>query len=272
MKTVLNVKSLSASIQFPDTAVWKRATGISSVNPPLNVTTDDAYLIGSVVKTMTSACILQLADQGVLNLDDSLHQWLDTIQYINPNITIRQLLRHQSGLYDVLNNPACQPALMANQSTVWLAVDLINTFIQPPIAAPGTNWSYCNTNYFLLGMIIEEATGNYYYDELRNRFFSPLGMTTIGIPAFESYSNPVAHLWLDINGDGITDDAHFFYYYYLSLNSAAGAAGGYYATPSDVTRWMRTYMRGDLLTPGMLLQARTTVFALGLPSTTSSRL
>lgn len=261
MKTVMNVKSLSAAIQMPDTSIWADASGISALN--VNVTPSDAYLVGSVTKTITSACILQLADQGVLNLDDSLYQWLDTIQYINPNITIRQLLRHQSGLYDVLNNPACQPALMANQSFSWNAFDLITNFIQPPISTPGSAWSYCNTNYFLLGMIIEAATGNPYYAEIRNRFYNQYGYSTIGIPSFESYTNPVAHLWLDLNGDGVLDDAHNFYYNYLSLNSAAGAAGGYYSTPTDITRWMRTYMRGDVLSPAMMLEAKTLVNASG---------
>lgn len=77
MRTVMNVKSLSIAIQLPDTSIWADASGISALN--VNVTTSDAYLFGSVTKTITSACILQLADQGVLNLDDSLYQWLDTI-------------------------------------------------------------------------------------------------------------------------------------------------------------------------------------------------
>jgi len=261
MRTVLNAKSLNAAIQFPDTAVWAGASGISTTS--LNVTTNDAYLIGSVTKTITSACILQLVDEGILTLDDSIHQWLDTIQYINPDITIRQLLRHQSGLYDVLNNPNCQPALMANQSAVWSASDLINSFILPPPAAPGGAWSYCNTNYFLLGMIIESATGNPFWVEIRNRFYSNFGYSTFGIPAFESYSQPVAHLWLDLNGDGVLDDAHNFYYNYLALNSAAGAAGGYYATASDLSRWMRTYMRGDVVSQAMMNEAKTVVNTSG---------
>jgi D-alanyl-D-alanine carboxypeptidase len=261
MRTVLNAKSLNAAVQFPDTAVWAGASGISGAF--VNATTNDAYLIGSVTKTITSACILQLVDDGVLALDDSIHQWLDTIQYINPDITIRQLLRHQSGLYDVLNNPNCQPALMANQSLVWSASDLVTTFILPPPAAPGGAWSYCNTNYFLLGMIIESATGNPFWVEIRNRFYSNFGYSTFGIPAFESYSQPVAHLWLDLNGDGVLDDAHNFYYNYLALNSAAGAAGGYYATASDLSRWMRTYMRGDVVSQAMMNEAKTVVNASG---------
>lgn len=268
MQIVLNVKSLSAAIQFSDTDNWARATGISSMNPTVNVTTNDAYLIGSVTKTLTSACILQLADQNLLNVDDSLYKWLDTMPYINPNITIRQLLRHQSGLYDVLENSNCQPTLMAKQDSVWKAQDLISTFVQAPHFQAGAGWSYCNTNYMLLGMIIEKVTGNPFYEELRSRFFMPLGLNSIAIPAFETVNSPIAHVWLDITGDNITDDAHNFYFNYLSLNSTAGAAGGYYATPSDISKWMRTYMRGDLHSANIMAQAKTTVSAPGLPNTT----
>jgi D-alanyl-D-alanine carboxypeptidase len=266
MRTVLNVKSLSAGIEFPNEAIWAHTKGISAVN--VNVTTDDVYLIGSVTKTLTSACILQLAEENVLNLDDSLYKWVDTIPYINPNITIRQLLRHQSGIYDVLSNPNCQPALLARQDSIWQPEDLINTFIQAPNFQAGTSWSYSNTNYFLLGMIIKRATGNYFYEEIRNRFFTPLGLATPAIPAFEPLNSPVAHVWLDINGDNITDDAHFFYINYLSLNSVAGAAGGYYATPSDISKWIRRYMRGDLLSANLMVEAKTTVNSPGLPGTT----
>lgn len=268
MQILLNVKSLSAAIQFTDSTNWKRATGISSLVPLDSVSTDDVYLIGSVTKTITAACILQLADQGFLSLDDSLHQWLDTITFIDPDITIRQLLRHQSGIYDVLNNPACQPALLADQDSIWDAEDLIATFIQPPVFQPGVVWSYSNTNYFLLGMIIKEITGNPFYQELRNRFFMSVAMNTIAIPAFETLAAPVAHVWMDLNNDGITEDAHNFYMNYLSLNSVAGAAGGYFATPSEISKWMRTYMRGDLISAALMTEAKTTVTAPGLPSAT----
>lgn len=268
MRNAMGAKSLSAAIEFPDTSIWSHANGISSASPAIFVDTDDAYLIGSVTKTLTSACILQLVQDGIMNLDDSLYQWTDTIQYINPNITIRQLLRHQSGIYDVLSNPACQPALLADQDSIWSAEDLISTFIAPPVFQPGATWSYSNTNYFLLGMIIERATGNPFYVEIRNRFLSALGLNTIAIKAFEPLNSPVAHVWMDLNNDQILEDAHSFYFNYLSLNSVAGAAGGYYSTPSDITKWMRRYMRGDLLSPALMTEAKTTVAASGVPGGT----
>ena len=261
MRVLLNAKSLSAAIQFPDTAVWADATGISSVSTPANI--DHAYLIGSITKTITSACILQLVDDGLLNLDDSLHQWLDTIQYVNPNITLRQLLRHQSGLYDALNNPAFNTAMNNNPGFSWPADSIVKNYLLPPTGSPGGAWSYCNTNYFLLGMVIEAATGNPFYVEYRNRFFNNYGYSSFGIPAFEPYFQPVAHVWIDLNGDGVLDDAHSSYFFYNALNSAAGAAGGFYATPSDLAKWTRNYLRGDVVSPAMMTEATTMINASG---------
>ncbi len=263
MRNVLNAKSLSAAMQFPDGEVWAHAKGISSTNPPVNVTIEDSYLIGSVTKTITAACILQLHDEGVLSIDDNLHEWLDTMPFINPDITIRQLLQHTSGIHDVLSTPGQQDSLLADISKIWTPEELIEKFIRPPLFQPGAMWSYSNTNYFLLGMIIKKATGNPFYTEIRNRFYGPLALNSFAIPAFEQLDAPVAHVWLDITGDNVLDDAHDFYTAYLALNSTAGAAGGYYSTPTDCTKWMRTYMRGDLLSAETMAAAKTLVTAQG---------
>lgn len=268
MHTVLGNKSLSAAIQYPDDVQWANAVGISSNNPLVNVTTQDAYEIGSVAKTITSACILQLHDEGFLSIEDSIGTWIQDIPNVNPDITIRQLLQHKSGLYDIFSNPAFGLAINTDIDSIWDAQVLIETFIDEPLFAPGAAWSYCNTNYLLLGMIIEAATGNPFYVEMRNRFFDPLTLETFGIPAFENYTQPIAHVWMDITGDGVTEDAHWFYMIYMSLNSSAGAAGGYFARPSEVSEWMRTYMRGDLLSDALMEDAMTTSAAPGLPGTT----
>lgn len=273
MRTKLGAKGLGAAIQLPDNAIWAGASGISSLNPAVDITTDDAFLIGSVTKTITSACILQLVDEGALTLEDSLGQWLDTLAVIDPNgyinrkITIRQLLRHQSGIYDVLSHPDNQPVLLTDISKIWTPEELIEQFINPPVFAPGAAWSYSNTNYFLLGMIIRKVTGKPFYQAFRERFFEPLDLQAIAIPAFEPLLPPVAHVWLDITGDGITDDAHDFYMSYLALNSTAGAAGGYFSTPRDLAEWTSAYLRGDFVSSALMTEAKTTVVAPGMPVT-----
>jgi D-alanyl-D-alanine carboxypeptidase len=257
MRNVLGAKSLSAAIQTADDEIWAHASGISSTAE--DATPDHRYLIASVTKTLTAACILQLADEGLLSINDSLHEWLPEMPYIDTNITIRQLLNHTSGIFDVLNHPHHYDSLMADMSRIWTPEELIDRFISPPLFQPGTSWSYCNTNYFILSMIIKEVTGNDFYTELRNRFFDTLSLNSFAIPSFENLNGPVAHCWLDLNGDGVIDDGHSFYMSYMSLNSTAGAAGGYFSTPTDCTKWMRAYMRGDLLSEEMMTEARTTV-------------
>ncbi|MBK8846181.1 MAG: serine hydrolase [Bacteroidetes bacterium] len=267
MHTQLGNKSLSAAVQLSNSAVWTDAIGISSVQPPVAVTPTYVYGLGSVAKTMTAACILQLLDSAFIELDDSLYQYLDTFTHISPNVTIAQLLRHQSGLYDVFANTNLQPTLLGDPDSVWNSEDIITTFIKAPTGLPGGPWKYCNTNYILLGMIIESVTGNPYHVELKNRFFNYLGLASIGTSSHDTLAGPIAHAWIDLNGDQITDDAHWFFFPWLSLNSAAGAAGGYYGNAEDVTKWMRAYQRGELHSAGTLAQAQATINAPGLPCT-----
>jgi D-alanyl-D-alanine carboxypeptidase len=259
MRTVLNVKGLGASVQISDDAVWAGGAGISSVNPLDSIGPDHVFAIGSVNKTITAACVLQLADEGVLHLDDSLHQWLDPFPFVNPNITIRQLLRHQSGLYDFLNNPNYQPTIGAAPDSIWALADVLTTFMRPPLFAPGTGWSYCNTNYLLLGLIIEKATEQPFYEACRARFLTPLGLNTLNMPPFEPFPAQVAHLWLDLNGDGVVDDAHSIFSTWDAWYSSASPAGSYYSTPTDMARWMRAYMSGTFLSPDMMAEMKATV-------------
>lgn len=268
MKKVLGVKSLGAAMQFPDDQVWARSVGISEEDPDtVEVSPDHRYCIGSITKTITSACVLQLADEGILNLDDSLHEWLDTFPFVNPNITIRQLLRHQSGLYDVITNPAYNTANNAQLDSVWSLKNLIKDYIKAPLFAPGAGWSYSNTNYVLLGLIIEKATGSNYFSEYRSRFFTPLGLGSFALMPYDPTPEPRAHVWLNLGGPAL-EDADWFFSNWTSFFTSAGPAGGYFATPTDVAKWTRAFMSGKLHTPGMMAQAKTVVTAPGLPNGT----
>ncbi len=260
MYIVLNAKGLGAAVQVPNGAVWAGGAGISSANPTQEITPDHIFGIGSVNKTITSASILKLADEGVLSLGDSLHSWLDTFKFINPNITIRQLLRHQSGIYDILSNSAYQPAINAAPDSIWAWDDVISTFIKAPLFQPGAGFSYSNTNYLLLGLIIEKASGKPYFQEIRNQFLSPLGLESVVLPPYETLPQPTtAHLWLDLNGDGVPDDADFLFSDWNSWHSTAAPAGSYFSTPGDMARWIRSLMGGNLLSQNMLAEMKTTV-------------
>ena len=247
MREVLQVNGLSAAVQLPTNALWAGASGVSSLSPIDSLTVDHIFESGSTTKTITSMCILQLVDEGKLSLDDSLHQWLPEYNHVDSDITIRQLLRHESGIADVLQNQNFQPTLLQNTSEIWTADEAIQQFIQTPSFAPGTSWAYSNTNFLLLGMIIETVTGNTFEEEIYNRFFQPLNLPSFINPAFESITEPYAHLWLDITGDGVIDDAGNFITNWLSLFSIIGPAGGYFATPGDLVQWIKHSMSGSLV-------------------------
>jgi D-alanyl-D-alanine carboxypeptidase len=263
----LNVKALSAAVQFPDGSVWAGAAGFSSEFPFVKADTSMVFGIASISKTVTAGCILQMADDGLLNLDDSLHQWLDTFPHINPNITIRQLLRHQSGIFDVLSAPDFQPTLLADPDSIWQLADVVETFINVPDFQPGAGFKYSNTNYILLGMIAEKVAGQPYYTEFRERFLTPLGLEAFSMRPHEPNTHPVAHAWYDFNGDGTVESAHNLLSTWHSFDAATGPAGSYYATASDVARWIRALVGGSVLSADMLAQAKTTV-AAGFPAGT----
>ena len=256
-RTSLNVKGLSAAIHFSDGNVWTGVSGISGANEPLDSTY--AFGIASISKTVTAAAILQMADEQLLNLDDSLHEWLDTFPFINPNITIRQLLRHQSGIYDVVAAPNFQNVLYQDQDSIWQLADVVKTFIQAPYFQPGASWRYSNTNFILLGMIVEKVSGMPYYEVFRERFMDNFGLASFAMEPFETSPNPIAHAWIDLNGDGIVDDAHETLSNWESFDAATGPAGSYYATPTDLSLWIWKMMRGDLVSTNIWQQAVTTV-------------
>lgn len=256
-RTSLNVKGLSAAIHFSDGNVWAGVSGISATNQPLDSTY--AFGIASISKTVTSAAILQMADEQLLHLDDSLHEWLDTFPFISPNITIRQLLRHQSGIYDVVSNPTFQNILYQDKDSIWQLGDVIKTFIKAPYFQPGAGWRYSNTNFILLGMIVEKVSGMPYYEVFRERFMDNFGLSSFAMEPFETSPNPIAHVWIDLNGDGIVDDAHDEISAWESFDAATGPAGSYYATPTDLSLWIYKMMRGELVSTNIWQQAVTTV-------------
>jgi CubicO group peptidase (beta-lactamase class C family) len=259
MKLMLGNKGMGAAVMLPDGSVWEGAAGISSNFAAGNVSINHTFLIGSVTKTITSACILQMADEGLLSLNDSLHEWIEPIQHVNPNITIRQLLRHQSGLYDVVPDQALGEAIFLNQDSMWQFRDAITTFIKPPLSAPGGTWNYCNTNFLLLGMIIETVSGQPYHEVIRERFWTPLELNSCLLPTVEQYNQPVAHVWLNLNGDNVLDDAHFLFSNWTAWFSTAAPAGGFFSDAGDMARWMRALMEGELFSAEMMTAMKNTV-------------
>ena len=259
MHQLLNIYGMSAAVQLPNDAIWAGGSGVSTLTPMDSVGAEHQFASGSTTKTITATCILQLVDEGILSLDDSLHLWVPEFENIDSNITIRQLLRHQSGISDVLQNQSFNSAMFLDPNQIWSLEEVVNTFTAAPAFPAGTNWAYCNTNYLLLGMIIEAATGNSFHQELQDRFFTPLGLESFSNPAYDPLPNPAAHLWTDLNGDGNLDDAFYWLTGLKSLFSAVAPAGGYFVKPADLAKWIKASMSGSLVMPDTWAEATETV-------------
>ncbi|MGH2401919.1 MAG: serine hydrolase domain-containing protein, partial [Candidatus Limnocylindria bacterium] len=135
---------------------------------------DDPLVIGSVTKTFVAATILQLVEEGRIGLDDPVRRYLPGMSSISRKITIHQLLDHTSGLADVFNDTT-RKGLEEHPEHSWTTAEVFKT-LHAPWYQPGEGWAYANTNYFLLGLVIERVTGATLSEELKHRFLGPLGL------------------------------------------------------------------------------------------------
>jgi D-alanyl-D-alanine carboxypeptidase len=144
----------------PELGDWATTFGTRSLDSGQPVTLSDHVRIGSNTKTMTGTIILQLVEEGKLDLDDSISKFRPDV----PNgdqITIRNLLTMRSGLYNYSESVELNRSLDETPLRVWSPDELLAiAFRQPPLFEPGSKYSYSNTNFILLGEVIEMLTGN----------------------------------------------------------------------------------------------------------------
>jgi D-alanyl-D-alanine carboxypeptidase len=243
VKKAINVKGVSAAVYIPGRGMWKGVTGVSHDSVLIDSTT--LFSIGSITKTFVAAKILRLIENGELSLNDSLHSLLPPITNVNKNITIRQLLGHKSGLSDYLN-ANWQAGMNANLNKIWYQPEAIKAFLGFPQGAPGSSFQYINTNYALLGMIIESKTGDSLHKVLRNEFFTPLGLNNTYMEVFEKYQNPIAHNWATptFNPFTATDESATPH---NALWSSTSAAGGLFSDAEDIAKWGYNLYSGKVL-------------------------
>lgn len=237
---------VSAAIRVGDD-LWAGTAGISSMEEDL--TTEHTFGIGSITKTFTSAIILDMADDGLLDLDDPLSDYVPFIVNVDGEITIRQLLNHTSGLHNFTDHPAFIDAVFENLNQIYTPLEVMTDFVNAPIFDPGTDQIYSNTNYLLLGMIIKGISGNEMYEECTVRFNNADQYPSLSMPPFESDIEEMAHLWLDTTLTGFAPlvDCVENDFILNSFFSAAHSAGAYAMTPTDLTSWLTNLYSGSLL-------------------------
>lgn len=248
---------VSATIIWPDGRIWTGASGWADVAHRVPVVSGTAFSVGSVSKTFLAALVLQLVHEKKLSLDDTVRHWLPGSTKVSTLVTIRQLLNHTSGLYDFFENSKIDAAILAHPTRAWTPAMSLG-YMKKAYCDPGTCWVYSNSNYVLLGQIVERVTGRTTTALLRERFFDPLGLNRTFVQGVEPRAGTVATSY-KLTGtvatrrttslaDGTSISP------FTSVVTAAGAAGDIAASSVDLARWARALYGGAVLAPQSLAQ------------------
>jgi len=232
------------------------ATGTSEIGQRTIPHGKTHYRIASNTKTMTAALVLLLAQEKKLALEDVISRYVPGVPD-GDRITLGQLLSMRSGLYNYTNAPELARQLDEQPAREWTPAEcLAMAFSRPLNFAPGTAYEYCNTNYALLGLVVEKVEGKPLAECFQERLFRPLGLRQTQLPPGPStrLPEPYAHGYMyggsayaliDIpysaNWQGEPHD-------YTVLNpSYATAAGGAFSTALDQADWIQALVDGRVL-------------------------
>ncbi len=242
----LDAPGISAAVIFPDSELWVGTAGKAAEG--VAVSSDMVFEVGSITKLYTAATVLVLADQGLIELDERLARWLPDFRE-SDQVTVRQLLQHTSGLYNVHDDPEFMPQLFMDPTRRWQVEEVLE-LVREPYFPAGQGWHYSNTNYLLLGLIIEKASGQSVAEAMRELLFEPLDLQSTWFAADERVTGPRAHAFMDFTGDDIADDitAMMPDTAFLTAHSSAGAI---MASSADVARFIQALFTGRLLSAAM---------------------
>jgi D-alanyl-D-alanine carboxypeptidase len=234
------------------------AVGFSDRTAKTPMKPTDRMPAGSVGKTFAAATALQLIKEGKIGLDDKIEKYLGREPWFArlPNakdITVRQLMNHTSGLVRYEFKEQFTKDLTANPDKVWKPEELVSYLLdeKAPFEA-GKGWDYSDTNYIVLGMIIEKVTGRKFYDEANRRVLKPLKLNETlpqdrpRLPIIQGYAGPN-------NPFGGTDE--------MIVNGKFAinpqfewTGGGYVSTGHDLARWAKLMYEGKAYSPDLLPQ------------------
>jgi len=252
----------------PDGLEWTGRSGVSDVVNNTTLTTGTKFRAGSITKSFTGMAIAQLAQEGVLSLDDSVETWLPGVvpsptaeeeasgEYTGYNanhITIRDLLHHTSGLFSFTDDASFLMILYTEPETQMTPRELTDIAVShPPLSYPeNPEFNYSDTNYILLGMIIEKATGNSWESEVRQRFVEPIELFSTIVPETGETVIPevYAHGYTDLYeySAGMAGQENILTDYSELEPSLTYASGNIISTPADMAQWIRAIAEGELL-------------------------
>ena len=232
-----DVPGASVLVTCNGQTVFSYNAGMANIEWRQPISGDTSFRLGSISKPLTTVAILQLAEQGKVDIDQPVSAYVPLLpDYMKP-VTVRRLMNHTSGLPDILLTPALVPF-----ARDWVSIHQVigmqaNT---PPRSAPGERYEYSNFNYVLLAALIESVTGSRYSDYMDEAVFGELGMTR------SHYDRRRAILPERAQGYELSQFGTLLHSENVDA-SHASAAGALLSSANDLARWLQMLADGQLL-------------------------
>jgi CubicO group peptidase (beta-lactamase class C family) len=249
------IPGISVAIVLPDGSTWLGVSGMADVAAEAPVTRSTSFAIASVSKTYTAALILALAEEGRIDLNAPVRQYLPDLKKISVKVKVRHLLDHTSGLRDYFFHASIDKLLLSRPDRRWDGTQAMK-YVGKAYFEAGKGWHYSNTNYLVLGMLAEAVGKASLADQVRARFLRPLDLD---------------HTWYQPEDRAPPDVAHGYRFAsaartapaidlsdgtplvpFTSVVTAAGGAGGFAASANDLAHWAQALFGGDVLAPEYL--------------------
>lgn len=236
------IKGTSAAILIPNVGVWKGVNGVSEQGVPL--TSNMLFGMGSNTKTHIAATLLKMQEQQLLSLNDTIGKWIIGYPNISGKITIRQCLNHTSGLFDYMQNETINDSIFGTPSKVWLRSDILK-LAHAPNFAPGSSFSYSNTNYIIAGIIIEKVLNKSPFQAIHDLILEPNQLTNT-FNYGDQGSLIIAHPWsMSMDGIALTDMTTTPFL--TNLFSLANTAGSLITTAEDNVQFWHKLFTGKIV-------------------------
>jgi D-alanyl-D-alanine carboxypeptidase len=227
------IPGMTVALAKNGSMLYAQAYGDSDIATQSVTQTSTIFELGSITKQFTAALIMKLQEQGELQVDDSIHDYLPEYNFPSA-ITLRMLLTHTSGLanYTTFTQYPSWATHGVSEQTILSAASQT-----PLLFPPGTQWSYSNSNYFVLGAIIEKLTGQSYSANLEQYIFQPLGLTN----TYFSLPPPAqSALGYTLNGTSVIPAL-------VCDRSTAFSAGALSSNVSDLIAWDNALINGKVV-------------------------
>lgn len=255
--TERGVVGIIMSVYRPGKGIWNGASGKADLHNNIDMKPCNISRMGSTIKMFTAVTILKLQEEGKININDRISSYLggsniDKIENAN-KATIRQLLQHSSGIYNYIQNLKFQTASLNDLLKEWHANDLLEyAYSKKAYFQPDEDVVYSNTNYILLGLLIEKMEGKPLYQVFDEKIFGPLGLTLTQFAGRNPVPDGIVRGYIDLYSNmQVTETTYNSGWDYYT------ADGGLISNPYDMNVFFRALMNGQVINSNSLKEMLT---------------